>query len=308
MSAFPQLSASEREALLALPSGPANMVLDTDTANEIDDQFALVYSLLSPNLNVEAVYAAPYFNSRSTGPANGMEKSYEEILRVLDRLGYPHDDGFVKRGSSCYLPAKSEPIRSAATDDLIEKALTPRDEPLYVLTIGCITNIASAILIEPEIIKHIVIVWLGGHPYYWPTAREFNLQQDVPAAQVVFDSGAAVVQIPCKNVAEHLRTTRPEMREYVQGQGAIGDYLCEIFEGYTKDHYAYSKVIWDISAVAYLNNTEWVPTAVCPSPILKDNVTWAPEDDSRHNIRVATHVNRDAVFGDLFRKIAQHAK
>lgn len=307
MSAFPQLTTSEREALLALPSGPANMVLDTDTANEIDDQFALVYSLLSPNLNVEAVYAAPYFNSRSTGPANGMEKSYEEILRVLDRLGYAFDDDFVYKGSSCYLPSKSEPVASSAAEDLIAKAMAPRDEPLYVLTIGCITNIASALLIEPEIIKKIVIVWLGGQPYYWSTAREFNLQQDVPAAQVVFDSGAAVVQIPCKNVAEHLRTTVPEMRAYVQGQGAIGDYLCEIFEGYTDDHYAWSKVIWDISSVAYMNNPGWVPTALCPSPILKDDVTWGAEEIERHTIRVATDVNRDAVFGDLFRKLAQHA-
>jgi len=64
------------------------MVLDTDTYNEIDDQFALVYALLSSNLRVEAVYAAPFHNARSTGPGDGMEKSYEEILRILDRLGY----------------------------------------------------------------------------------------------------------------------------------------------------------------------------------------------------------------------------
>ena len=48
---------------LAPPTGPVSMVLDTDTYNEIDDQFAVVYGMLSPYLNIEAIYAAPFFNS-----------------------------------------------------------------------------------------------------------------------------------------------------------------------------------------------------------------------------------------------------
>ena len=50
------------------------MVLDTDTYNEIDDQYALAQVLLSPeDVTVEAVYAAPFHNARSTGPGDGME-------------------------------------------------------------------------------------------------------------------------------------------------------------------------------------------------------------------------------------------
>lgn len=302
MAGFPQLSAEERLALLEPPLGPAPMVLDTDTYNEIDDQFALVYALLSENLDVEAVYAAPFHNARSSGPADGMEKSYQEILRILDRLGHPHE-GLVFRGSRSYLAAPDRPVRSPAADDLIERALARREGPLYVLAVGAITNVASAILLEPEIIRRIVVVWLGGQPYYWPTAREFNLRQDVPAARVVFDCGVPLVHIPCKNVAEHLRTTLPEMEAYVRGQGGIGDYLYEIYESYRANHYACSKVIWDISTVAYLNEPDWVSTGLRPSPILRHDVTWAPEDPSRHLVRQAQDVNRDAVFGDLFRKL-----
>jgi hypothetical protein len=109
--------------------------------------------------------------------------------------------------------------------------------------------------------------------------------------------------VPCKNVAEHLRTTLPEMEAYVKGAGPIGDYLYEIFRDYHDDHYAWSKVIWDISTVAYLNNPDWVPTRLEPSPILRDDVTWGPEDPNRHAVRMATDVHRDAVFGDLFRKL-----
>ena len=50
---------------LAPPVGGCTMVLDTDTYNEIDDQFALVYALMSANLSLEAVYAAPFFNRLS---------------------------------------------------------------------------------------------------------------------------------------------------------------------------------------------------------------------------------------------------
>lgn len=83
----PQLSEAHRLARLAPPTGKVRMVLDTDTYNEIDDQFALVYALLSPErVQCEAVYAAPFHNDRSSGPADGMEKSYAEICRVLERL------------------------------------------------------------------------------------------------------------------------------------------------------------------------------------------------------------------------------
>ena len=100
---FPQLSEQDRISRLQAPAGKVRMVLDTDTYNEIDDQFALTYALLSPDkLSVEAIYAAPFHNSRSNGPGDGMEKSYEEILRLLEFLGRSAD-GFAYRGSTEFL-------------------------------------------------------------------------------------------------------------------------------------------------------------------------------------------------------------
>ena len=216
-----------RIARLEAPEGKVRMVLDTDTYNEIDDQFAVVHALLSPEkLAVEALYAAPFFNSRSDGPEDGMEKSYEEILRLLERLDIPAGD-FVLRGSTGFLDDTLEPYRSAAALDLIERAMATESDgdPLYVVAIGAITNVSSAILIEPSIIERIVVVWLGGNALYWPTAHEFNLKQDIPASRLLFDCGVPLVQIPCKNVTTHLASTVPEIEHYVQGRGAIGDYL-----------------------------------------------------------------------------------
>ena len=75
-------------ARLSRPTGPVDVVLDTDTYNEIDDQFAVSYLICSAEkLHLQAIYAAPFFNEKSTGPADGMEKSYQEILNILTLMG-----------------------------------------------------------------------------------------------------------------------------------------------------------------------------------------------------------------------------
>lgn len=304
---FPPISETARIERLQPAAGTIRMVLDTDTYNEIDDQFAVVHALLSPErLIVEALYAAPYFNNRSSGPADGMEKSYEEILRLLDRLNVPSDN-FVFRGSTGYLADYQSPYRSAAALDLVDRAMNTEDGVLYVVAIGAITNIASAILIEPRIIERIVLVWLGGNAFYWPHNREFNLRQDILASRLIFDCGVPLIQIPCAGVTTHLRTTVPEVERYVQGQGTMGDYLADMFKSYHSDHYAWSKEIWDIAAIAYLIDDAWVPTNLVHSPILTDQLTWS-FDQSRHLIRSAYYLNRDAIFRDLFLKLAAWAK
>ena len=305
---FPALAPDKLNARLEPPkSTPISMVLDTDTYNEIDDQFALVYALLSERLSVQAVYAAPFLNSRSTSAADGMEKSYEEIERVLNRLGRSGSLP-VLRGSTRFMSGAVEPVPSAAATDLVERARRHGDEPLYVVAIGAITNVASALLLDPSIVERIVVVWLGGHPWYWKGPNdEFNLRQDGTSARVVFDSGVPLVHVPCANVAEHLRSTVPEMREYVKGRGAIGDYLFEIFEAYHSDQYARSKVVWDISTIAWLNDPSFVPSELMPSPVLRPDLTWGPIDASRHLIRQATTVKRDLVFGDIFRRLEARA-
>ena len=304
---FPKLSDAERLARLTPPDGPVRMVLDTDTYNEIDDQFALVHAILSPDrLSVDAIYAAPFTNNRSSGPADGMERSYEEILRLLERLNMS-PDGLAYRGSTAYLAGPDEPQRSEAVDDLVSRSTSGGDGPLYVVAIGAITNVASAILVEPEIIRNIVVVWLGGNPPFWPSAREFNLKQDLHASRLIFDCGVPFVQIPCQGVTSHLTTTVPEINAHVAGRGPLGDFLAERFKGYSNDHYAWAKEIWDVAAIAYLLNPDWVPTVLDHSPMLTDQFTWSA-DRSRHLIRVATSIKRNPIFRDLFQKIEKHAQ
>jgi hypothetical protein len=146
-------------------------VLDTDTYNEIDDQFALVQMVLSPErIALEAIYAAPFFNARSTGPGHGMELSHAEILRLLERLGVAAE-GLVHRGARDYVGPTKQAQSAPAVDDLIARARNgTTDDPLYVVAIGAISNVASALLKAPDIIDRMVVVWLGGHALEWPTS------------------------------------------------------------------------------------------------------------------------------------------
>ena len=129
---------------LERPTGPVDVVLDTDTYNEVDDQFALSYLLASQDqLRVKALYAAPFFNENSTGPADGMEKSYQEILKLLRLAGCQELRDVVFRGSASYLPDEGTPVPSPAAEDLARRAMGYSPEaPLYVVAIGALTNIA----------------------------------------------------------------------------------------------------------------------------------------------------------------------
>ncbi|MHA6480978.1 nucleoside hydrolase [Paenibacillus sp. strain BS8-2] len=298
-----QVSEDWRVRRLEHPGRKVRIVMDTDTFNEIDDQFAVVYALASPErIEVEAFYAAPFHNDLSSGPADGMEKSYHELQRILGIAG--RTDIPIYRGSEAYLPAAEQYVESDAARNLVERAMASSPEdPLYVLAIGAITNVASAILMEPRIIERIVVVWLGGHSLHWPDTREFNLRQDIHAARVVLDSGVPLVLVPCMGVASNLRTSLSELRDYVRDHGAVGCYLYETYLGCADDHYAYTRVIWDISVVAWLINPDWCPSVLTSSPRLSDDACWI-HDPTRHLIRCAWHIDRDLVFRDLFGKLA----
>ena len=290
---------------LKRPEGPVDVVLDTDTYNEIDDQFALSYMLLSPEkLRVKAVYAAPFKNDKAASPREGMEKSYEEILRVFKLCGRNDVPAF--KGSGHYLPDESTPVISDAAEDLVKRAHgRSEDNPLYVAAIGAITNVASAILTDPSIISKIVIIFLGGNPLDWKMP-EFNLSQDIAAARVVFGCAAPLVQIPCMGVATHLTTTEPELREHIRDKSALGKYLyditCAEAAGYVTEP-CWSRVIWDISAVAWLLSGDFVWDEIQHAPVPSYDQGYV-QDVSRHFMKVARYINRDAVFNDLFRKIA----
>jgi len=292
---------------LKRPKGIADVVMDTDAYNEIDDQYAISYMLLSPEkLNALAIYAAPFSNRKAKTPREGMEKSYDEILNIVGLCGRPDMRGAAYKGSPCYLPDEKTPVNSDAARDLVKRALAHSPEkPLYIAAIGAITNVASALLMNPAIAERIVVIFLGGHAHDRQPRPEFNMTQDIAACRVVFGSGAPLVQLPCHPVVSHLSTTEPELREHLKGKSPLGDYLYKITcaDAVTDGgNDTWSRVIWDISTVAWLLSENIVSDILTPAPIPSYDNGYVI-DRSRHFIKVAAGIDRDAVFSDLFRKI-----
>ena len=115
-----------------------------------------------------------------------MEKSYDEILHILKLNGRSDLNEIVYRGSTRYLPDEKTPVISPAAEDMVERSRDyDAQNPLVIVAIGAITNVASAILLDPTILERVVIVWLGGNCNEWHDYHEFNLEQDVAAARIV---------------------------------------------------------------------------------------------------------------------------
>ena len=297
---------------LDTPTGKVDIILDTDAYNEIDDQFAISYALLSPErITTVAICAAPFKNSKSTDAGDGMGKSYNEIIKLLGLMNKNELEPIVYKGSRAFLQNESTPVISEAAEKMVEIARRYSPEaPLYIVAIGAITNVASAILLDRDVmVNNTVIVWLGGHAFHMPDNREFNLYQDVAAARVVFGCGVPLVQLPCKGVVSALTTTEGELRSWLSGTGALGEYLLwntvREAEGYAKGT-AWSRCIWDVSAIAWLMNDgdRFMRSYITPSPIPQYDHHYS-FDPTRHPIRYVYYINRDAIFTDLFKKLRE---
>ena len=293
---------------LRKPVDRVDVVLDTDAYNEIDDQFALSYLIKSDDkLSLKAIYAAPFFNEKSSGPADGMEKSYQEILKILSLLEREDMLGDVYRGSKHYLPSETEPVFSEAASDLAARAMQyTEDHPLYVIAIGAITNIASALLLNPQIKDRIVIIWLGGNALEWPHNYEFNLHQDIAAARIVFGCGVPLVQLPCMGVVSAFTISGPELEYHLRGHNKLCDYLVDVTTAEANRCYGkstWTRVIWDVTAVAWLLG-DFMDDRLEHSPIPEYDDHYAM-DHTRHLYRYVYHIHRDDLFGDLFGKLTQ---
>lgn len=361
MPQFPQLTQAEMRQRLELPSGKIRLLIDTDTHNEIDDQYAIAWALLSQDaFDIEGVVAEPYSHRhhskpllaaydalkqnldtdsgtampdiamryavsarrmiengmnphdiRFVDPDEGMELSYLEILKVFDLLD-EDTSGRVFRGSPGYLTSLDAPIRSPAAEFIIERAMADDERPLYIAAIGCLTNIASAILMQPEIIKRIVILWTSSYPShveFLSHMASLNLMQDPISSRLLFDCGVPHVYLPGYYIGEQLKLSLPDMERWVKGKGKIGDYLYHLYTHNpihpmigVNEYFGRTWIIWDVINIAWLLNPEWVPSHLVHSPILTNDLYYR-RDDSRHLMREAYGCNRDEIFRDFFTKL-----
>lgn len=279
-----------------------NVILDTDTYNECDDQFALAYMLKSQDIfNIEAITVSPY--SRKTpivSVKDGQENSYNEILKICKWLDFDTTNKVFK-GAEDYICNGYDEI-SDAVNKIIEIAL--RNDKTYVMAIGAITNVALAIKKAPEIVEKIEVIWLGGHSLLQDNNLEFNFRQDVNAVRIVFDSKVKLTIVPCKNVASNLRTTIYELNYYLKDKSELCNYLIDRFYNDGYHGIQERRTIWDISVIAYMINKSWFTSKEISCPNINDDTSYELTND-RHIITMVNYIDVNKVYLDLFNKLGE---
>ncbi len=275
-----------------------NIILDTDLYNEIDDQIALAYVLKSKDvLNLEAVTIAP-FTKGEYNTKTSIDKSYE-VAKKIFKMCNEKDDGLVFKGAIEYFTNNSTQSNEAV-DKIIETAL--KNDKTYILSIGCITNIALAIKKEPKIIHKIEVIWLGTN-FLFMKNNDFNFRQDVEAVRYVLDGKVKITIIPTYPVSYGLMISKYELENRIGNVNELCNYFCDIFT----DDYGTEKirrVIWDISTVAYMINKEWFETMEISCPKIKKDTSFKLTK-FRHKIKFVQRLNSNKIYDDLFSKITK---
>ncbi|NES90766.1 nucleoside hydrolase [Okeania sp. SIO2B9] len=252
-------------------------------------------------------------DSHLNGEKNGgIDESYDSILKLFELMGCDAQEKVFK-GATHFMRSASEPEQSEAVEHLVELALTASpEEPLYVIAIAAPTNIASAILMNPDILPNIVVIWDAGFPtnVRHLVNGSLNLEQDLYASQLLFNSGVPLVYIPGFYIAQQLNMSLSNLRDWFQESGEVGKFLCDRYmDNPLFDFYGIPKpeglsdprwigrswVIWDIANVAWLLNPGSVPSSLVKSPILTNEKKWEVNPDG-HWMREAHQISVNAIF------------
>ncbi len=275
------------------------VIIDTDAKNEVDDQFAIVQAVLSQSFDVRGIVAAHFGTEKSL---TSMQDSYNEILHVLSIMNLS-DKFVVKKGAEYALENESVPNISEGAKLIAAEAM--KDEgTLYIAVLGAITNIASAILMNPEIVKKDVkVIWIGGGNY--PNGcREYNLHNDIHAANVVFKSGIEVWQIP-RNVYRMMPVSFAELNAKVYPCGKIGKYLTDNVIDFNNAWLSRPneyRVLGDSPAVGVMLYEDCGEWEIMKKPTFNEDMTYNFDNDYG-TLRVYKNINSRFILEDLYAKL-----
>ena len=292
------------------------VIVCADIAAEADDQFALVHHLLTPTENVVGIVAGNFEWRFRTIPAlkpmagMSMEKSYAEGQKLLELMEI--DDVPIFRGAPDYIADRENIPVSDGSRFIVEEAMRESDEPLYIALQGSLTDLAVAYLTEPRIAERIeAAIWIGGGKYP-DGGQESNLQQDIYAAQVLYESPMNIWQVPV-NAYGGTYVSFAELMTMVKPCGKIGNYLVENMIS-VNDWYGQLPVripfphgeVWSIgdqpTVTVLLESDAGAKFHMEHAPIINKDMTYTPNPDGKL-IRVYDEIDNRLTMGDLFAKL-----
>ena len=280
------------------------VILDTDAKNEVDDQFAIVQAVLSESFDVRAVIAAHFGEEKSK---QSMQEGYDEINKVLSLMN--RTDINVLHGAPKALESEHIPNESEGSRFIVEEAMREDDRPLYIACLGAITDMASALLMNPEIAKKdVTVIWIGGRD--WPAGGwEYNLKNDVSAANVVFKSNIQLWQVP-RNVYRMMPVSHAELWTRVRPFGAIGKYLAENVVEFNNEWMSRPRefrILGDSPAIGLIIFNDCGEWEWKPAPEFDVNMNYVHNGKNRP-IKVYKNIDSRFILEDLYAKLELAAK
>ncbi|MBM7570585.1 nucleoside hydrolase [Aquibacillus albus] len=280
------------------------LIINTDAKNEADDQFAIVHALLTPKFDIKGIIAA-HFGERKSD--RSMEDSYDEIEKLLGLMDLQSEVNVVK-GAPKAMPGEETSVMSDGAQLIIDEAMKDDSKPLYVIFLGPITDLACAYLQEPKIADKLTAIWIGGGVY--PEGdREFNLSNDISAANVILKSAIPLWQVP-KNVYRMVKVGIAELEHRIRPHGEIGNYLFEQLAEY--NHSPYWRNPWgdswclgDSPAVSLLIDDHPFHYEEKDAPLVTEDMCYVSgASNSSRKIRVYNYIDSRFTLEDMFAKIA----
>jgi hypothetical protein len=292
------------------------VIFDTDANNELDDQHALAYLLLN-----EETFDVLGITVNATFNGGEIDEHMKEAQRVVDLVGWTDRVNVIKGANGDFPEIRTQLDKesfdgSEAVDFIIEEAMKKRKQPLVLLPVGKLTNVALALEKKPAIAKRIRIVWLGAN---YPDPGEYNLvndtasmnyilKHDVPFEMVTVrygkESGTAAVKAKRQNIYIRMPGLGPRVSEEVEGRHggkftSFGDYSVDLFRHIKHLEDGCFRSLFDMAAVAIVKDASWAEAREIPSPIYINNV-WVEQSENPRRITVWENFNKEAIMGDFY--------
>lgn len=225
------------------------VLIDADTANEVDDLFAITRAVMEPTWEVTAVNSTQWQASQ-WAVENTMEASYRLNLVLLGYL-QRRDIKVCRGGINRMYDWGNKAQYSEAAFEIIKQAHTTKEgTKLPVITLGALTNVASAILIDPSIKSKIAVYWLGSSYNFEkqkPKHIDFNSVMDIQAVDILTSSDVEMHIIP-NNVATKMKVKRVDAEKQLKGKQPITDFLLKHWEQHLDGSFD-ERTLWDLTLI-----------------------------------------------------------
>lgn len=301
-----------------------SVIIDNDFCGDPDGLFQLVHHVLSTSCDIKGIIGAHHNGFsffRDLQGKDDAEKSVNKVNEALELMGLKELLKVVP-GAAEKMTDPKQPIVSEGARLIVEEALkaTP-EKPLYVCVGGPLTDIASAWLMNPEIGKNIILIWIGGQEYKETGAivppgysmPEYNLNLSIAAAQVVFNkSDMRIWQIP-RDVYRQCMYSMTELEVKVRPYGKLGVYLYDSLAGIMAGRNGFSMgetyILGDSPLVlmtALMSNFETDPASshyqYVTIPTIADDGSYRYNHGGRQ-IRVYDRIDTRLMFADMEAKL-----